>query len=256
MRTPDSAWFGGRVALPTRPSKSFPADAAWHNADVPPLRVAAASSFADLLPEISRTLVIPVIVRFGATSVLHRQILDGLPVDLLFSADAAETRALERDRVLAAPVVCFARNRLVVIVPRDHSSSWRGVSVDRWHQLGRLAVGNLKTTASGREVRRLIEKNASSASLSSRLVQTATVRQALALVARGDVDGGIVFQTDRIRAGDSVHALGALPGAGLLDASCAVLRSTKRLREASRFRDSLASDAARGVLLRLGFLLP
>ncbi|MFY7951574.1 MAG: hypothetical protein ACOVT5_03615, partial [Armatimonadaceae bacterium] len=64
------------------------------------LRAVAASSFSDLLPAIARRCGIPIEIRYGANTVLHRQLRDGLPVDLLFSADANEMTALFRERVL------------------------------------------------------------------------------------------------------------------------------------------------------------
>ena len=62
----------------------------------------------------------PVVFNFGASSILARQIADGAPADVFFSADEAKMDGLEeRGEVVAGSRRGLLSNRLVIVVPVD-----------------------------------------------------------------------------------------------------------------------------------------
>jgi len=224
---------------------------------VPILRAVAASSFSDLLPALSRGLGIPLEVRYGANSVLHRQLRDGLPVDLLFSADSAETAPLVRDGIVLGKPVVFAQNALEVVVRRTSGATRRpDQDLENWTDVRRIAVGRLETTASGREIQRVWAASGRLQALRPKLVQTSTVRQARALLLRGDVEAAVLFKSDRAKAGASLVALGPLPGSKPLPCACAIVANSHQRREAILFADALKGAKARPIVLENGFSLP
>lgn len=223
---------------------------------MPTLRAVAASSFLDVLPDLAKTLGFRLETRFGANSVLHRQVREGLPVDLLLSADLDETRKLAETGSVASPAV-FARNVVEVVVSakaRRHGPV-SSASLD-WKQANRVAVGRLETTASGREVRRVLLASNDFARLASRLIQTATVRQARQLLLSGEVDVALLFRSDRVAAGTALASLGQLAGSRPLPCACAVLASSQQRVLAQKFQQALLGSTARGMLARHGFEAP
>lgn len=196
-------------------------------------------------------------IRYGANSVLHRQLRDGLPVDLLFSADASETASLVRDGILLGKPVTFAHNILDVVVRRT-SRAIRQPDRDlqNWTDVRRIAVGRLETTASGREIRRVWASSGQLPALRTKLVQTSTVRQARALLLRGDVDAAVLFRSDRLAYSQSLASLGTLPGSNPLPCACAIVADTRWTQHATRFLEALQTEKARAVLRQQGFVTP
>jgi molybdate transport system substrate-binding protein len=223
---------------------------------VPTLRAVAASSLLDVLPDLATTLGFQLETRFGANSVLHRQVREGLPVDLLLSADLGETQRLAKAGSVGSPSV-FARNVVEVAVSaktRRHGSA-SSASLD-WKQANRIAVGRLETTASGREVRRVLLGSNDLARLAPRLIQTSTVRQARQLLLSGEVDVALLFRSDRVAAGSALASLGPLAGSRPLPCACAVLISSHQRVLAHKFQQALLGSTARGILARHGFEAP
>ncbi len=223
---------------------------------MPILRAVAASSFLDVLPDLAKTLGFRLETRFGANTVLHRQVREGLPVDLLLSADLDETRKLAETGSVGSPAV-FARNMVeVVVTAKARIGGSRSSANFDWRQAKRLAVGRLEATASGREVRRVLAATGDLAPLAPRLIQTATVRQARRLLLSGDADVALLFRSDRVAAGSALVSRGQLAGSRPLPCACAVLVSSQQRVLAQKFQQALLGSTARGILARHGFEAP
>jgi len=96
------------------------------------LHVAAAASLSDAIAEASHAWEAQgdrVLLDLAASSTLARQIVEGAPVDLFFSADEAQMDRVERaGRLLAGSRRTLLENSLVVVVPgrspRPRSTGW------------------------------------------------------------------------------------------------------------------------------------
>src|SRR5271165_1849728 len=86
--------------------------------------VSAAASLGDALKEIGAAYEMTsgdhLVFNFAASSVLARQIEEGAPADLIFSADEAKLDDLEKKGLLAPGTrKTLLSNQLVIIVPAD-----------------------------------------------------------------------------------------------------------------------------------------
>jgi molybdate transport system substrate-binding protein len=136
-----------------------------------------------------------VLVQPGASSMLAKQIQQGGPADLFLSADEASADFLAA-KELVAERVDLLTNRLVVIVPATASR----LSIKQLRDLADPAVKKLALAEPGvpageygraaLRFARILED------VKPRLVGAIDVSATLQLVARGEVDAGIVYATD------------------------------------------------------------
>lgn len=88
------------------------------------LTVFAAASLTDAFKEIGTLFegekTVPVSFNFGASSQLRTQLQQGAPADVFASADQAQMNNARTDGSINGADVTFARNRLVVITPKDN----------------------------------------------------------------------------------------------------------------------------------------
>src|SRR5262249_32970558 len=92
------------------------------------LTVSVAASFRDVMQTIADDFHqdhphVTVSFNFGGSGALARQIEDGAPVDVFLSAGWPEIERLKAKNLVAGDPVVVARNRLVLVVPKD--SPWR-----------------------------------------------------------------------------------------------------------------------------------
>jgi molybdate transport system substrate-binding protein len=192
---------------------------------------------------------------FAASSLLARQIEEGGPADIFFSADDKWMDELET-RGLIAKETRKERlsNSLVIIEPSDSSISI--TSPGDLTKVGRIALGDPKTVPAGIYAREYLQKQKLWDALESKVIPTANVRAALAAVASGDADAGIVYKTDaaiskhvkvvyEVPAGDGPKI--AYPLAAVKDSA--------HLAAAKKFLDYLNSAETAGVFEKFGFVV-
>lgn len=170
----------------------------------PPVIVFAASSFKTALDEVAsafeREKGQRIGVSYAGTANLVRQLEQGAPADLFFSADEDWMGyALQRKLVRADTVDVLLGNRLVLVAPRDSRVALRlirGAPLAAALGRDRLALANVVSVPAGRYSKAALESLGLWPSVADRLVQTENVRAALRLVERGEAPLGIVYATD------------------------------------------------------------
>lgn len=169
--------------------------------DGPLLLFAAASTrnaLEDAVNAYQKSTGKDVVVSYGSSGTLARQLAAGAPADLYLSANKKWVSWLRQaSPSLLIQLTPFAGNRLVLIQPGDASNSLT-LNKDIISKLnsGRLAVGNVAHVPAGIYAKEAMMSLGLWASLQGHLAQTKDVRAALALVQRGEVPAGIVYQTD------------------------------------------------------------
>lgn len=197
-------------------------------------------------------------VSYAGTPALARQVEQGAPADVFLSADVDWMAYLAERGLVRGPRTLLG-NRLVLVAPRDSPVNLKleaGAPLAAALGDGRLAVANVESVPAGRYARRALESVGLWAEVADRLVQTADVRAALRLVARGEAPLGIVYLTDA-RADPAVRAVAAFADDKQTPIAYRVAAVTaSKHPQADAFVDFLFSPAARGVFKRDGFTIP
>lgn len=141
-----------------------------------------------------------VTISYASSSALARQVEQGAPADLFFSADLDWMDWLQQRNLIKTNTrEILLGNALVLIAPADAAVSFKiAPGSDLGAALGdsRLSVTEVKSTPAGKYTKAALEKLGMWASVENKLAQSDTVRTALAFVARGEARLGIVYATD------------------------------------------------------------
>ena len=198
-----------------------------------------------------------VTISYAGSNALARQIENGAPADVFFSADTDWIDALEkRGLTLPGSRRDLLGNDLVLIAPANSKVSLGLVpGVDLARALGdrRLAIANPDAVPAGRYGKDALTMLGAWSALEKRLAPTDNVRSALLLVARGEAPLGIVYLTDA-RAEPRVRIVDKFPEATHPRIVYPVVRMKRGASPAgARFADYLGSAEARGIFEHFGF---
>lgn len=177
-----------------------------HAAAEQPIVVFAAASLTNVLQdlgdEFTKDTSIPVKFSFAASSALARQIENGAPADIFFSADLEWMDYLQmRQLIQVATRHDVLGNRLVLVAPLDSKIELKiGPNFPLAAALGkgRLATGDPDSVPVGRYANEALTKLGVWTTVADRLVRADSVRSALAFVDRGEAPLGIVYETDAL----------------------------------------------------------
>jgi len=138
---------------------------------------------------------------YAASSSLARQIEQGAPADIFFSADIEWMNYLDQNALIeTSSRVSLLGNEIVLVAPKDSSAKLMiGPGMDIPRLLGsdgRLAMGEFNSVPAGLYAKAALEFYDVWDTLTDRVVQTENVRVALAFVAAGEAPLGIVYATD------------------------------------------------------------
>ena len=234
------------------------------------LVVLAASSLTDAFGEMAESFPrgpglngTKVRLSFGASSQLRVQLEQGAPADVFESADAIQMEAAVRGGLMKGAPSVFARNRLVVIVPRENRAAIA--------TLADLARPGLKVVSTAKEVPigaytlealgKLGADAQYGAGYAARVLgnvvsEEANVRQIVTKVQLGEADAGFVYASDvTTRVAGDVRTIEIperfQPAAEHL---IGVTRGAKAPALAQRFVEYVLDPAGRSILQKHGFV--
>src|SRR5262245_24760115 len=218
--------------------------------------VFAAASLKNALDEAAAMAPSKPTISYGASPALARQIEAGAPADIFISADLDWMDYLEQ-KGLVAPGTRknLLGNRLVLIAPAKQPLKLQpapGFPIAKALGSGRIALAEPNSVPAGKYAKAAFEKCGVWDQVAGRIASAENVRAALALVARGEVPLGVVYQTDA-NAEPNVMVAGTFPADSHppIVYPVAALRSAKS--HAVPFLEFLASPASRRVFERHGF---
>jgi molybdate transport system substrate-binding protein len=194
---------------------------------------------------------------FGASSMLARQIEEGAPADLFFSADEAKMDTLEKKGLLLPGTRrSLLSNVLVIVVPADASSAPKSAADLAKPEFKKLALGEPQTVPVGIYAREYLQKLGLWDAVKEKVVPTENVRGTLAAVESGNVDTGIVYKTDSLIS-KKVKVAVEIPAADgpKISYPVAVPKSSKQPERAKNFAKYLASPTARSIFEKFGFIV-
>lgn len=225
------------------------------------LTVFAAASLKEALDEAAaayrKQTGTPVRVSYAASSALARQIEQGAPADVFFSADMDWMDYLQqRGKLDVATRRPLLGNQLVLVAPKTSKAR---VDLKRPATLlaalgdGRLAVGQTRTVPAGKYAKASLESLSLWNGVRPKLAESESVRAALMLVARGETPLGIVYASDA-KAEPGVRVVATFPEDSHppIVYPVAALRGA-RAAQAARFVQWLGSPAADALFTKRGF---
>jgi molybdate transport system substrate-binding protein len=224
------------------------------------LLVHAAASLTDALNEIGALYQEQsgekVVFNFGASSILARQIQEGAPGDIFFSADEEKMDGLEKKGLIRKETrKPLLSNTLVFVTPIDSKIKFSS-AMDLLKLKGSIAIAEPQTVPAGIYAKGYLKKIGIWSRVIDRLIPTDNVRAALAAVESGNVEAGIVYKTDA-QISKRVQVAYEIPRAEgpKISYPIAILAETTDFSAAKRFYDFLLSTSALNIYTRYGFLL-
>jgi len=196
-----------------------------------------------------------ILLNFAGSNTLARQIEAGAPVDVFISADEKTMDGLEKKGLTKAGTIHpLLGNSMVVIGPASSSLKITAARDLSSPQIRRLALGDPASVPAGVYARTWLESQNAWKPVEPKIISTENVRGALAAVASGNVDAGIVYKTD---AGISakVKILFAIPAdqSPPIVYPVAITKSAAELVKAAAFLTYLQTQEISAVFEKFGF---
>lgn len=225
------------------------------------IQVFAAASLTDALQEIAaayeKASGDKVLLNLGASSALARQIQEGAPADLFFSADEAKMDGLEkRGLVLKGTRRSLLSNTLVIVVPADSNLKISSANDLATSKIRALALAEPQSVPAGIYAKEYLRAKKLWGKVINKTIPTENVRGALAAVESGNVDAGIVYKTDA-QISKKVKIAFEVPAADgpKISYPLAVMAESRQQEAARKLLAYLESPAALDVFRRYGFLI-
>ncbi len=228
-------------------------------AEAADLVVSAASSLTDslnLLRKIyqSRHPDERILLNFGASGLLEKQIESGAPADVFISASLKEMDALQRkEMLLEGSRRNLLSNEIVLVVPESNEAAIKNFS--DLSKTSRLVIGDPGFVPAGQYAREVLQFQGLFDLIKDRLVYGENVRQVLEYVARGEVDAGLVFSTDAEIMKERVRVVAVAPAGShtTILYPGAILKHSAEPVMAREFMDFISGPEGKAVFSRYGF---
>ena len=165
------------------------------------LIIFSAMSLTDVLTEVSEHFGavrnVKVYCNFAGSATLQRQIEKGAPADVFISASPKQIDALQQKGLIDKDSRrSILSNRLVLVAPVNSSLSVTDVELLAQDSIRRIAIGEPNSVPAGIYGREALTHFGVWTAIQPKLIPSADVRSTLAYVESGEVDVGIVYQTD------------------------------------------------------------
>jgi len=223
------------------------------------IMISAAASLKNCIQDLSAMYTeknpqVTVTANFGASGALQQQIEQGAPADVFFSAGIKQMNALkEKGMMIDSSVKNILENKVVLITPKN------AATLDFFEDLAKssvkkIGVGEPKSVPVGQYTEQIFQNLGLTDKVASKLIFAKDVREVLSWVETGNVDAGVVYETDAKISQDVTICSTAPEGSHKkVIYPIGVVKTSKHAAEAQKFVDFLFSDAAKEVFARYGF---
>ncbi|OLP65219.1 Molybdate-binding periplasmic protein precursor [Bacillus pumilus] len=221
--------------------------------------ISAAASLQDALKEIEsdfedRHPDVTLTYNYGSSGALTQQIVQGAKVDLFFSAaEEPFDQLIQSGDIHQEYRKDAIQNELVLIVPKSSSSPIHTFN-DVQSLKGKIALGTPESVPAGTYGKEVFTKLNIWDQVKKKAVYGKDVRQVLSYVETGNVEAGIVYQTDALvsnqvkivdEANEDMHSPIVYP--------VGIVKETEHLEEARAFYEYLQTDKATSIFKKFGF---
>jgi len=191
---------------------------------------------------------------FGASGVLAKQIENGAPADIFFSANMEWMDYLKERKLLDEKSLdTFAYNVLVFV----GKPGLKVTVLQDVVKLEKIAIGSPGSVPAGEYAMQAFEKAGIDKQLENKLVMARDVRECLLYADRGEVDGAFVYKTDAKEMAKNVRILFSVPQDlyPRVTYPMALTADGGNRAEAVAFFRFLQSGEAKSVLAKHGFVV-
>jgi len=222
------------------------------------INLSAAASLREVVAELSTNFAkknpqVKFLNNFGASGALAKQIENGAPADLFFSANLEWMDYLKAKKLLdEKSITIFAFNSLVFVGMPDLKVK----KIQDVAALEKIAIGSPKSVPAGQYAMKALQEAGIDKKLANKLVMARDVRECLMYAERGEVSGAFVYRTDALQMGKKVKILFVVPQELYPQVTYPVglTVSGSKKADAAAFYQYLQSTEAKGVLTKYGFV--
>ena len=200
---------------------------------------------------------IKVVASYDASSALIKQIEGGAPADVFVSADLKWMDYGSQKKLIKDDTrINLLGNELVLIAPKDSRidrvTIAPGFDLAKLAGDGRIATGDVKAVPVGIYAQAALEKLGIWTAVEPKIANTANVRAALILVARGEAPLGIVYSTDA-KVEPGVKIVGVFPESSHDPILYPVAATAGAKPDATPYLAFLRTQAAKTIFEKYGF---
>lgn len=223
--------------------------------------VSAAASLTDVLQEISggyRSMSKHTVkFNFGPSSGLARQIDEGAPADMFFSADLPQMEKLDKSgRLEPGTRKNLLSNQLVIIVPADSKLAISSAKDLLNTAIKRVALAEPSSVPVGLYSKKYLTDEGLWNKVEAKVVPVQDVRATLASVESGNVEAGFVYKTDAA-VSKKVKIVYEVPvdKGPKITYTVAIVKESKHKGVAHDFLNYVQSSAAKTAFKKYGFVV-
>jgi molybdate transport system substrate-binding protein len=223
--------------------------------------VSAAASLTDAMGAVGRAYQInskhKVRFNFGPSSGLARQIDEGAPADIFFSADLHQMESLdEKGRLEPGTRKNLLSNQLVIIVPADSKLVLSSPTDLLKSAIKRIVLAEPLSVPVGIYSRKYLAEEGLWNPVKPKVIPVQDVRAVLAAVESGNVDAGFVYKTDAAisKTVKIAYAVPVAKGPKIIY-PIALVKESKRKNAARGFLKYASSPAAKEIFRKFGFVV-
>lgn len=224
--------------------------------------LSAAASLAEPLQEIKKDFEaehqnVTISINLGASGTLQKQIEQGAPADLFWSAGKGQMDALEKQSLLLEGTRRDAAvNQLVLIVPADKELKLKAFPDLATPDVKKIGLGTPETVPAGKYAQEALTFYQAWEAVQPKAVFGKDVKQVLTYVERGDVDAGLVYRSDALTSGKvKIVATAEKDSHSPIVYPLAVLKNSKHQDQAKQLLEYLSKPHAQEVLKKAGFAI-
>lgn len=227
-----------------------------------PLRIAAASDLAQVMPELialhqQHHPAVTVTTTLGSSGLLARQIAQGAPFDLLFSANVAFAEDLvARGHGRSDTLALYARGRIAMWSVAGGVEPALGLEDLRDPRFRRIALANPEHAPYGLAAKQALISAGLWEELAPRMVYAENILQTLQFCQSGNAEVAIIALALAIPTTNGAWALLDGDLHEPIDQGLVVTTQSQQAEAAAAFARTVNGPEGRAIMQRFGFVLP
>ncbi|MDT9339488.1 molybdate ABC transporter substrate-binding protein [Trichodesmium erythraeum 21-75] len=225
------------------------------------LTISAAASLKDAMAEIKpiyeqKKPDISLTLNLASSGSLRQQIEQGAPVDLFISASPSHMNMLqEKGLIIDKSLRDLLKNKMVLIVPQENTASINTFQDLTKDTIKTISIGEPKSVPAGKYGQEILSYLGVYETVKQKIVFAKNVRQIVNYVTTGNVDAGIVYQTDTkdssrakivANAPEKSHTPIVYP--------MAIIKDSKNIEAAKQLEEFILTPEAKAVFEKYGFI--